>query len=149
MNLQFSFTILKFIKGIKERKVKYNYKKRLCDFFTCWTCQGKVPPNKEERAKLRKISSQKPKKRFNPHLPEKHCSNENCKYCLKIIKTINLQKPKYYSQLEIEENKSNVKEDKTNNEEPAIIKRRKHINKPPKEKIDLTIDTIEEIEEKI
>ena len=56
--------------------------KRLCDFFTCWTCQGKEPPNKEERAKLHKISSQKPKKRFNPHLPEKHCSNENCKYSL-------------------------------------------------------------------
>ena len=35
---------------------------RICDFYSCWNCQGKEPPGKEIIQKLKKINKSKPQK---------------------------------------------------------------------------------------
>ena len=46
------------------KKFKFNLseegpKKNICNFFTCWSCHGKEPPNIKERDKLKKLISRK------------------------------------------------------------------------------------------
>ena len=91
-----------------RKNIQHN--ERLCDFYSCWSCQGKEPPDRETLNKIKIINKQKPPRKFNPNAREKCCRIKNCKYCQRILKHINLMKQNYYNNLEIKENtqKNNI-----------------------------------------
>ena len=51
----------------------------ICNIYSCWRCQGKDPPNKETRNKIKEINKSKKPKKYNPNDPAKVCLDINCK----------------------------------------------------------------------
>jgi len=49
---------------------------KICDFYSCWNCQGKEPPPKEIIKKLKEINKLKPQRKFNLNAKEKNIAKK-------------------------------------------------------------------------
>ena len=74
------------LKKFKFNLYKNNCKQktRFCNIRSCWHCQGKDPPSKEEIDKIKALNKMKKPKAFNPNSPEKYYPNKSCSYCRRI-----------------------------------------------------------------